>query len=898
MSFVGWRLSVSRGLKIHRGEESRVFSFFMLHVLLSLVIGMISTVVDPLVITHRAGNMSAIMYGLAALILFAIGLLYAGITDRIDKRRLFTFALVLSLVICVAAGLLLFVHDAIGGVPLLLPGLFVWRFVIGILLLLIFWDLAPFYFDARQGKRLFPLLAIGGALGYSSGSLVVVPLADILSVELQLFTIALVTVLCIVVFRYIRRKFTILDAPRYRDKSIGDELGEGMRAFRSNSFLRAVGWNTVVFGFLAGLIILTYNAVIDARTTTGSEAASLMGLQRAGATILQAVVLTKVMSQSVLGGRHKNAVIIQLAFFLVGIVAFAISMVGVADFTRQIEVALMSPAAMAAFAFLPSRYRGRVMVLNNIGAAALGIFAATAVVFFVGPYVDPLWFIYPIAALMVIRLAFNFVLNRRYVALISESILSDNRLNLARIEENTASILQDDNLLHRLYRETREQSRPTRMFITTRLARSARTAEDIGRIQPFFEWEEAATSEEAEALRALWIQTLARVDFDRYESKISEETDSPHAGVRIVARLAVLTRRLKRESDATIEAETQALRDEFRRAGVKETEPAFREICELILRLEGATEHAIVGAEWRNLSESRKDIFFQVVSEYPNVHYFLLLTGMLHEERFRTSALKGLKRLPETFLLNERERFASLVPREKLLLLQEMQHTHPVFSREESSVLLASLLAGVEESTDQPTGVLYATLYRTGAQIIDAGLLVLSDPAPVPTTLVRAAGNAAAVFVALYPALFSLRLDTAGVDEAKYAPLFMKLLDEKLRELSVLVLTLNALVLPREEDRLLGWSICRDLRNNSSPVKQNALEFLETRTEGDTKKYLLLFFESLTAAEKRAQLRSLLKHHAALSSRKLFEELKTHYLAVESPILVEIIENVAHAGNV
>jgi ATP:ADP antiporter, AAA family len=908
MNYSGWRLSVTRGLKIHRGEESRIFSFFVLHVLLSLVIGMISTVVDPLVIVHRSGDTSVVMYSFSALVLFVIGLFYAGVTDRIDKRRLFSLVLLVSLAVCVAAGLLLFLHDAVGGVPFLLPALFVWRFVVGILLLLVFWDLAPFFFDARQGKRLFPLLAIGGAIGYSGGSLIVVPVARILPLGFQLFTIGLVTVLCIISFRFIRGRFTILDSPRYRNRTITEELREGMKAFRGNGFLRAVGWNTIIFGFLSGLIILTYNSVIDARTSTGSEAASLMGFQRAAATILQAVVLTKVMSQSALGGKHKNAVVMQILFFTLGIAAFAISMVGVADFTRQIEVALMSPAAMAAFAFLPSRYRGRVMVLNNITAAALGILASTVFVMLTMPYVDPLWFIYPIGALMVVRLGFNFVLNRRYVALLSENLLSNNRINLARIEENTGSILQDEALVQRLLEETRGQSPSIRLFVTGRLARSATTVQDMESISPFFDWGD----EKNETLEALRIQTLARIDFENYQEVIRDGLKSSFSSVRVASRLAILTRRFKQESGEALQTELTSLRDEFERLAATGTEDQFREISELVLKLEGKINQRIAAAAWETLHPSRQQIFLTAIAENPNRYYMPLLMDRLHDEPFQATALKGLRRMPEELLLEHREQLASLGLRERLLLLKEMQHTHPVFTRLESTDLLEALLqplltrSAPEKASETATGAtitgatitdaaapeeLYRLLHRDGAALTDATLLVLSDPAPVSTALSRRIEEAAMTLTSLYPVLFSLRFETPGMERAAYEPLYTKLLDERLRDLSVLVLTLVSATLKKEDDRVLAWSICRELRDRMSPVKQNALEFIETRTSDETRKYLLLFFEKLTAGEKRARLRSLTKN-LTIDYREILADLARRYSSVGDTVSAEILESI------
>jgi MFS family permease len=851
MTRTALRLTVSKALKIYRGEESRTLSFFLLHVLLSLLIGMISTVVDPLFIKHSSGGASFLLYGLSAVLLGSLGILYAGITDRYDKRKVFTMVLYISFGVCFAGSVLLLLQDFVVEIPFLFPGLFIWRFIIGIILLMVFWDLAPFYFDARQGKRLFPLLAMGGAVGYSGGSFIVAPLALIFPFGVQLFIIALLTLFCAAGFRYIRRTYPILDSPRYREKSVASEVKEGFRVFRANSFLRAVGWNTIIFGLFSGLIIFTYNSVVNARSATGADAAGFMGLQRAGATILQAVVLTKVMSQSVLGGRHKKELATKIFFFILGIAAFAVSMVGVADFTRQIEIALMSPAAMAAFAFLPSRYRGRVMVLNNLVVAPLGILLASIFVFALSSFVNPLWFIYPIGALMAARLVFNFILNRRYMALLSESLLSESRLNLARIEENTGSILRNEDLLRRLHGEMDKQSMSVRVFVIGRLAKSAETFEDINRLEPFF-------MDPSESLQALWIGTLARIQYDRYEMEIRNGMESPFREVRTVSRLAVLRYLQKTGKTEEFSAIIGEFREKFETALSTGSSEEFEEALELLLRLELETGKSIIEPDWAAMGDEKKRIFLRALGRNPNAHYFPLLVDKLQDETYRSLAVAGLKKMDEALLLNNKGIWADFSFREKLCLLREFKDSHRVFTRDESSDLVRAMIRRENGSDKEPEGTL-EVLHRRGRDLIEAALLVLSDTAPIPGDLSGLAEEEKERFTSLYPYLFLLMLNSSGQGEKAY-PLLQKMVNEQLKDLSLLVLCLSSLGFAKVEDRVFAGSICRELGDRTAIAQQNALEFIETKIAGPAKMFLLLYFENLTPEEKRIRLKPLLKN--------------------------------------
>jgi AAA family ATP:ADP antiporter len=820
-----------------------------------VVIGMISTVVDALTV-GRIGDDGEVflLYGASAIILAGIGIMYAGLTDRTDKRRLLTQALLVSAVVCLGGAALLLISAGDEVAPLVLAVLFVWRFVIGIVLLMVFWDLTPFYFDARQGKRLFPVLAIGGAVGYSLGSLAAAGLSGAVAPAIVLVIIGGGSVLAMGWFLGIRRSFSILDAPRYRDRSVMSEVREGVRVFRGNAFLRAVALNTFLFGVLAGLIVFTYNAIVSARTSGANEAAGVMGYQRAAVTMVQAIVLTKVMSQSATGGSSRTSIIQQVVFLAIGVVAFAVSMVGVADFTRQIEVALMSPAAMAAFAFLPGRYRGRVMVLNNLVAAAGGILVATVFVALLSPLVDPLWFVYPMAALLVARIVFGVVLNRRYTALLSESIVSDNKLNLARLEENTVSFVRDEALLQRLGRELPEQSTSVQVFVLSRLARGAETYQDIDRIAPFFR-------DVSAELQALWVESMARVDYERYREPIEAALESPMARVRRAAQTARLrylsqlgrTEELNRHiSTLQIELHAAATADE----GVSATE-MFRETADMLFRVEEEIEESVVALEWDVLPEERRLVLLELLAVRPRPRFFELLLSLLHDPRYKSAAIPAISALSSEFLLERLSELRHNAVDVRLELVRAFQD--PVLIREESVDLLAALLpeqTGSQDSGTEP--VMLDWFVKYGEATIEVALTVLSDPTPIPAQLAKRVRIVTDRSVALFPEVFQIRF-ASEEDSSPLRPLIVKLVREQLDRLALVILILHALNLPGEDDRRLAYTVCRELSERAAAVQHNTLEFIESKVSGDVRSYLMTVYEQITVEEKRGRLRSLLR---------------------------------------
>jgi AAA family ATP:ADP antiporter len=863
----GIRLAATRALKIYSGEGGRILAFSALHILISLVIGMISTVVDALTVGRTDGEGAYLLYGVSAVILAVVGYGYAGVTDRSDKRRVLTRVLVASAAIClVAAGILVTAGPA-GPPGAVLSGLFVWRFLVGIILLMVFWDMTPFYFNARQGKRLFPLLAIGGAVGYSGGSLVAGLFTGVLPAWVMLLIIGAATIGAVAWFQVVRRDYAILDSPRYRDRSIGAEVREGFDAFRSNAFLRAVGLNTVLFGVLSGLIVFTYNAVVTARTAGTAGAAEVMGLQRAAVTILQATVLTKVLSQTAVGGRSGSSILQQALFLVLGTAAFIISMVGVADFTRQIEVALMSPAAIAAFAFLPARYRGRVMVLNNMVAAAFGILIATIFVALVAPMVQPLWFAYPIIVLMVVRIAFGALLNRRYTALLSESIVSDRKLNLSRIDENTANIIHDEALVQRLRDELAGQNESVRVFVLTRLVRAVQTRDEIDRIASFF-------GELNGSLAALWIETLARVDYDAYRDAILRGTTADDGTVRVAANVAVLSAAYRAGETDSFRSRVDALSAELAGA-VSETR--FREIVDLLLRLEVATGEAVFDLRWRDLSDSQRGIVLERVAIHPTPRLFPTLQSLLGDTEWASSAVAALAALPPDFLLRHRGEWSDAPTEVRLEILRTVQD--PVLRREDSADLLVHFL-----SEEDP----FDTLLAHREALIDVALFLLADTDPISPALTRVVREGYDRFAGLLPELFHIRFIAEDAPE-EVRPISRKLTREYLHLTASAVLLLRSLTLPREEDRVLAYSVCREITERAAVVHHNAMEFIETRVEGDAKTYLLTYFESMTTAEKRVRLRSLLKDRIA-SVAAIIAEKRAVLSARGDEIGVEVLE--------
>lgn len=653
------------------------------------------------------------------------------------------------------------------------------------------------------------------------------------------------------------------------------EVREGVSIFWHNPFLRVVGWNTILFGVLAGLIVFTYNAIVTARTAGTEEAAELIGLQRAVVSILQATVFTKVMSQSAVGGRSRSSLIQQSAFLLLGTIAFAISMVGVADFTRQIEVALMSPAAIAAFAFLPARYRGRVMVLNNLGAVAVGIIISTTAVATIAPFVDPLWFVYPIAALMLARIVFGVFLNRRYTALLSQDIVSERKFNLSKIDENAGNILRNEDLFSRIAAEIDQQSESVRVFVLGRLARAVETPEDVRRAAPLFE-------NASPDLQGRWIETISRVSFERYKEQIEAVYDSEVAEIRKAARLETLQQLWNSGSIDAFRRRIAFIVDEYTIA-LKQQSENYRELLELIVRVEIATGETIVDFGWESLTDPQRFVLLDTLADFPSPRHYTLLKMLLTDEDYSSAALTAVASLPPDHLIESRADWKTIPLYARIELLRALNDE--ILRREEGLDLLIEYLS---EECD-PLELVIAR----GGMIVEIAMVVLSDPAPLPVVAQKSVRRAIEVASKALPHLLQFRFAAEDIDSSQRS-LARRLATEYIGNAASIVLILSSLLFQKEDDRRFAYSVCQELTERSVVVQNNALEFIESRFSGELKTYLLTIYEPMTFEEKRQRLSQLVRRSSS-SLEGTVDRLQTLLRKNKQDVAYEIIS--ATAGN-
>jgi ATP/ADP translocase len=185
---------VSRLLNIHPGEGRMVVMAFLLYFCLCLPYSFTYSAAYALFI-DEFGSQGLPYYYLA--IAVAIPLVTLALL-RLSGRLSQTGYLRLLLLILVIGAFLLWLAANFTHHQAVTFSLVVWKDLMFVFMVVIFWNTANSLFDARQGKRLFPLLGVAYSLADIVGGLLIPPLVASLGTANLLFFAAVI--LCVALF--------------------------------------------------------------------------------------------------------------------------------------------------------------------------------------------------------------------------------------------------------------------------------------------------------------------------------------------------------------------------------------------------------------------------------------------------------------------------------------------------------------------------------------------------------------------------------------------------------------------------------------------------------------------------------------------------------------------------
>ncbi len=325
----------------------------------TLVIGRLGTTVFPYLF---------IALGFSSLV---AALVYGAALGRVPRVPLFVGLLAGIAVLIVAQRIWLATGDTTAVMTLWLT-----VFAAGAIAVTIYWTAAGSAFDARQAKRLFPLLTGAAIVGSFLGTLLAGPVSQAAGTEaLVVIEAALLVVGAALLARLPRRA-----PPRRRPaarSSVLTDLRAGFDFVASSPLMRLVA---IVYVLLAILnFSMTYPLLTAASETfaTEAEVATALGLLSTAITatsfIVSMVVANRLYARF---GVSAGAIILPLVY-LVGfglwIVQFTFATAVIVRFFQQVTQRGVSNAAWSAFYnVVPAERRAQVLAFNDGVPGQLG----------------------------------------------------------------------------------------------------------------------------------------------------------------------------------------------------------------------------------------------------------------------------------------------------------------------------------------------------------------------------------------------------------------------------------------------------------------------------------------------------------------------------------------------
>jgi len=163
----------------------------------------------------------------------AIAPVFGWLSARFPRRALLGWSYGFFIACLVAFVPLFAAHDRIGARALGI-GFFIWVSVFNLFVVSVFWSLMADLFDGKRARRVFPLIALGGAFGALAGPALTSLLVGRIGVAPLLAVSAVLLVIALALMSYLSKQ----DAAPQASGPIGGSVLAGLRATFADPFLR------------------------------------------------------------------------------------------------------------------------------------------------------------------------------------------------------------------------------------------------------------------------------------------------------------------------------------------------------------------------------------------------------------------------------------------------------------------------------------------------------------------------------------------------------------------------------------------------------------------------------------------------------------------------------------
>jgi AAA family ATP:ADP antiporter len=234
------------GADVSPDERRLVLLFFFDLLLLLTAYYILKVVREPLILLSGGAVSRSYARGLQALLLTLLVPIYSMLANRLEPARLVNWVNAFFI-----ACLVLFVALSAAGLPIGFP-FFVWLGIFSTMAIAQFWSLANDLLTQSEGKRLFPLVAVGGTLGGIAGSQIAAHSMARLSLY-QLMLMAAALLCCCMLLTHAGRKAALNYRRRVpRDEAAPDPSDSrgGFTLVLSERYLLLIGMSVLLLNLI------------------------------------------------------------------------------------------------------------------------------------------------------------------------------------------------------------------------------------------------------------------------------------------------------------------------------------------------------------------------------------------------------------------------------------------------------------------------------------------------------------------------------------------------------------------------------------------------------------------------------------------------------------------------
>jgi AAA family ATP:ADP antiporter len=289
--------------------------------------------------------------------------LFGALASRFPRRQ-FVPAVYLFFLACLLGFIPLFeMQDQIGA-KLLGTIFFVWVSVFNLFVVAVFWSFIADIFDPQQARRLFPVIAVGGALGAIAGPLVTKGLVYEVGVSGLLVLSASLLGLCIACIFSLSawaRRNPVASEPDRDARIIGGSMIGGIVQTLRSPFLRRVALLLLLGDAVGTVIYAMLSDYSNATFTTREERIAFASNVDLYANMLQIALQVTLTRELLMRFGPSAAIIVDgliKAVMLVGLIVFGAGwIVVVAVITRASAYGVFKPGADSLYTMVDAETR-------------------------------------------------------------------------------------------------------------------------------------------------------------------------------------------------------------------------------------------------------------------------------------------------------------------------------------------------------------------------------------------------------------------------------------------------------------------------------------------------------------------------------------------------------------